>query len=253
MGRVRLPDFIIGGAPRSGTTWLYHLLERHPDVHMAQPVRPEPKFFLIDAEYARGLDYYSTRWFAGVDRSRAGEKSTDYLESAAAAERIAASLPDVRLVFILREPASRAVSNYAWSRMNGLEHLELAEALRQEPAREAAYPEAQRYSRPHSYFSRGLYADLLAPYLRLLSRERVLVLEYEDIEANPLRLAHGLWDFLEVEPRPADIDGLGIINPSEEYAADPAVMASLRRRYEGPNRDLEALLGQRFEAWGHTS
>jgi hypothetical protein len=56
---LRLPDFIIGGAPRSGTTWLYELLDRHPDVHMAKPLAPEPKFFLRDDEYARGLRYYS--------------------------------------------------------------------------------------------------------------------------------------------------------------------------------------------------
>ena len=51
---MRLPDFIIGGAPRSGTTWLYWLLDRHPAVHMARPLAPEPKFFLVDALYAKG-------------------------------------------------------------------------------------------------------------------------------------------------------------------------------------------------------
>src|SRR6202035_103039 len=53
--RVRLPDFIIGGAPRSGTTWLYWLLDRHPHVYLAKPVTPEPKFFLVDRIYEKGL------------------------------------------------------------------------------------------------------------------------------------------------------------------------------------------------------
>ena len=83
---MRLPEFLIGGAPRSGTTWLYALLDRHPDIHMAKPLKPEPKFFLRDDEYAKGLEYYSKKWFEGVDASKiAGEKSTDYLESADAA------------------------------------------------------------------------------------------------------------------------------------------------------------------------
>ncbi|HXD73859.1 MAG TPA: sulfotransferase, partial [Vicinamibacterales bacterium] len=97
---MRLPEFIIGGAPRSGTTWLYRLLDRHPDVRMAKPLSPEPKFFLRDDEYAKGLRYYSDRWFADVDASKvAGEKSTDYLENATAASRIARDLPRVRLIF----------------------------------------------------------------------------------------------------------------------------------------------------------
>jgi Sulfotransferase family len=105
----RLPDFIIGGAPRSGTTWLYDALDRHPAVYMAKPVKPEPKFFLVDDLYAKGLPHYSATWFADVPAGRvAGEKSTDYLESTAAAERIARDLPQVRLVFILREPIDRA-------------------------------------------------------------------------------------------------------------------------------------------------
>ena len=63
------------GAP-AGTTWLYALLDRHPDVHMARPLAPEPKFFLRDDEYAKGLRYYSDRWFGGVDPSKmAGVRS----------------------------------------------------------------------------------------------------------------------------------------------------------------------------------
>ncbi len=112
---MRLPEFIIGGAPRSGTTWLYELLDRHPDVHMAKPVKPEPKFFLRDDEYGKGLEYYANRWFADVEDGKiAGEKSTDYLESPSAAARIARDLPHVKLIFVLREPVARAYSNYLW-------------------------------------------------------------------------------------------------------------------------------------------
>ena len=167
---MRLPDFIIGGAPRSGTTWLYELLDRHPDIYMARPVKPEPKFFLVDHLYDKGLTFYAETWFAGAgDAPLAGEKSTDYLESPAAAERIARDLPEVRLIFILREPADRAYSNYLWTRMNGLETEDLVTALRLEEEREKHLPERWRFSRPFSYFSRGLYADLLAPYFRAVS------------------------------------------------------------------------------------
>src|SRR5438874_9396950 len=150
---MRLPDFIIGGAPRSGTTWLYHLLDRHPDVYMAAPVTPEPKFFLVDRLYEKGLAYYASQWFAGAGNSRlAGEKSTDYLESGAAAKRIARDLPRVKLVFILREPVDRAYSNYLWTRMNGLETEDFQTALRLESERERTLPEKWKFARPFSYF-----------------------------------------------------------------------------------------------------
>ena len=133
---------------------------------MARPVKPEPKFFLVDDLYRNGLRWYADRWFAGAPLDRvAGEKSTDYLESAPAAERIARDLPAVKLVFILREPAARAYSNFLWTRMNGLETEEFATALTLEVERERTLPERCRFARPFSYFSRGLYAELLEPYL----------------------------------------------------------------------------------------
>src|SRR5438874_12720259 len=109
---MRLPDFLIGGAARSGTTWLYSALDRHPTGYMAKPIKHEPKLFLVDDLYRKGLAHYARTWFADVPQSHvAGEKSTDYLESAAAAERIARDLPQVRLIFILRDPVDRAYSN----------------------------------------------------------------------------------------------------------------------------------------------
>ena len=249
---MRLPDFIIGGAPRSGTTWLYELLARHPSVYMARPVKPEPKFFLVDDLYRNGLRWYADRWFAGAPLYRvAGEKSTDYLESAPAAERIARDLPAVKLVFILREPAARAYSNFLWTRMNGLETEEFATALALEAERERTLPERWRFARPFSYFSRGLYAELLEPYLDRFPRERILVLRFEDIQERTAEVADTLHRFLGVAPRPDDADGIGVINPSEKRgeALDEALKCDLQARYTDSNRRLAALLGPDFRLW----
>ena len=249
---MRLPDFIIGGAPRAGTSWLYCLLDRHPDIYMAKPVAPEPKFFLVDDVYERGLAYYSRTWFAAAEgRALAGEKSADYLESAAAAERIAKDLPSVRLVFILREPAERAYSNYLWTKMNGLEREDFGSALALEAQRERELPEKWRFTRPYSYFSRGLYADLLRPYLDRFAREQILVLKHEDIGAAPERLATRLHEFLGISRRPEDTRGLGVINASQKDAIGMPVEVgqALRDRYAEPNRRLAARLGSDFEPW----
>ena len=249
---MRLPDFIIGGAPRSGTTWLYELLDRHPEVYMARPVKPEPKFFLVDHLYDKGLTFYADTWFAGAGDARlAGEKSTDYLESAAAAERIAQDLPQVRLIFILREPADRAYSNYLWTRMNGLETEDLQTALGLEEQREKNLPERWRFSRPFSYFSRGLYADLLAPYFERFPREQVLILRFEDIVDRAGDLAVRVHRFLGLDPRPEDSQGIGVINPSEKRGEvlDEPTRRALQARYAEPNRRLAALLGPDFQLW----
>lgn len=248
---LRLPDFLIGGAPRSGTTWLYSLLDRHPSVYMAKPVAPEPKFFLVDELYSRGLEYYARTWFAEAGSAPlAGEKSTDYLESAPAAARISRDLPAAKLVFILREPVERAFSNYLWTRMNGLETADIATAIRLEEQREAELPSRLRYARPYSYFSRGLYADMLQPYFDRFPREQILVLRFEDIGTGPRALAERLHRFLGIEPRGADTDGLGVINAAERTGDMPDdVRQALAARYAEPNRRLARMLGSDFTMW----
>ena len=219
---------------------------------MAKPLKPEPKFFLRDDEYAKGLAYYSDKWFSGVDAGKiAGEKSTDYLESAPAAERIARDLPRVKLIFILREPVARAYSNYLWTKMNGLETEDFATALRLEEQRERELPERFTFTRPFSYFSRGLYADLLEPYCNRFMDNQLLVTRFEDIVERPAALAEAVQRFIGATPRPADAEGLGVINPSERESAGLAdeVRRDLAARYVEPNRRLAALLGPSFPMW----
>ena len=246
------PTFIIAGAPRSGTTWLYELLDRHPDVYMAKPVRPEPKFFLVDDLYARGIQHYFDAWFGGADAYRAaGEKSTNYLERAVVAERIHQHLPSVKLVFILREPAHRAYSNWMWSRMNNMETEDFETALAKEDERERQLPPALRYARPHAYFSRGLYAEMLRPYFAVFPREQVLCLKFDAIIRNPGDLATRLHRFIGVTPRGEDATGLDVVNPSEKRGEEMPVEAldRLRQRYAAPLRELAILAGHEFAEW----
>ena len=249
---MRLPDFIIGGAPRAGTTWLYELLDRHPEIRMAKPLKPEPKFFLRDDEYDKGLQYYSNRWFDGIDDLKiVGEKSTDYLESSAAASRIAKDLPHVKLIFLLREPVSRAYSNYLWSKMNGLETEDFATALRLEGKRERELPDGLKFTRPFSYFSRGLYADLLEPYFNRFMEHQLLIARYEDITERPSAVAEAVHRFLAVSPQPADAEGLGVINPSarDVRGLEDDVRRELSARYIEPNQRLATMLGPSFPMW----
>ena len=218
---------------------------------MAPPRTPEPKFFLVDDLYAQGLERYA-EWFKGAAPDQlAGEKSTNYLENAPSADRIARDLPRVKLVFILREPAARAYSNYLWSKMNGLEDLSFGDALDREDEREQNVLPRLRFARPHAYFSRGLYADHLQRYFERFPRENILLVKFEHILDRPAQLAEQLHRFLDVDVRPRDADSLGPINESEKPDAHMPgdVAARLRERYAEPNRRLAALLGPEFEVW----
>lgn len=246
----RLPDFIIAGAARSATTWLYHAADRHPHIAMAKPFKPEPKFFLRDDLYARGLAYYSATWFASLPEDRViGEKSTNYMESREAAFRIAKDLPNVKLVFMLRHPVDRAYSNYLWTKQNGLELETFERALELEEQRERDLKPEWRYARPFSYFSRGLYADILEPWLARFKREQLLFLKSEDVAQRPGAVATQLHEFLGLPPCPNAVDELGVINAAERDAADgmaPATREKLTRRYRDSLERLTRVLGIQF-------
>lgn len=243
----RLPNFIIGGAARSGTTWLCHLLERHPQIGLARPIVPEPKFFLVDDLFAKGLDHYASRWFGDLAQPVLGEKSTNYLDSGMAAARIAAALPEVRLVFMLRDPVERTFSNYRWSRRQGHETEDFAAALGLEGTRTT--PHHLRFARPFDYLSRSRYLERLQPYLDLFAAEKVLLLRFEDIILRPEVLAARLHSFLGVAQRPRDAEGLGVINDADAGEMLPETRRWLADYFSQPDLALARRTGFDTSAW----
>jgi len=136
--------------------------------------------------------------------------------------------------------------------MNGMESETFSKALSLEPEREQTTPRSLRYARPHAYFSRGLYADMLKPYFEHFSRRQMLFLKFEDIKTDPSRLARRVYHFLNVSPPKEDVKQLGIVNPSIKTDPMPDhIRHMLSLRYSGPNRRLATLLGQEFEPWIH--
>lgn len=247
---ARLADFLIIGAPRSGTTWLYKVLSHHPDIRLATPIAPEPKFFLVDEEYRKGIGHYAKLFVNAPDDAVVGEKSTNYLESATAAQRAGRDVPDAKIIVMLREPAERAFSNWRWSRSNGLEDESFKDALEREPVRESSYPARLRYARPFSYASRGRYAQLLGPWLDTFGRQQMLVEDFYQIAADPAGLLNRVHTFLGVATRGEDARTEGTVNAAPfKDTADSATMRRLRASFRADNARLVELLGDAAPEW----
>ena len=167
------------------------------------------------------------------------------------AERIRASLPDVKLLFVLRDPIERAFSNYLWSKKNRLETLPFDEAVATEATREAHYPTEYRYSRPFSYVSRGMYAVHLRPYYAAFPREQIRVVLLEDLEAHPEAGIDAICQFLGVSPLRTSGERHRRVNTAREGSQqlDPRTRDKLKEVYRQPNRQLTELLQRDLSPW----
>ena len=180
---MSLPDFLVIGAQRAGSSLLHQILLRHPQVYV--PVqRKEVHYF--DRYFERGIDWYQSYFPTNQEAGRyraIGEVTPDYLASAEAPARIRALLPHCRLVAILRNPVDRAYSWYQHARRSRNERRDLATFLEEDP-------EALRA---------GLYHRHLQSYLALFPREALLVLLYEELLQDPGRELGRLAGFLGID------------------------------------------------------
>ena len=194
-----LPNFLVIGAQRAGTTTIWHALDRHPDIFMS-PTR-ETAFFSNDHNFNRGPAFYETTFFHEWNGEAAcGEKTPEYLLMPYAAARIRDVLGEtVKLIALVRNPAERAHSGYRHSLMLGCEHLSFREALDAEPERIARNPAALgRFG----YQARSRYAPQLARYYDLFPRENILVIFFDDLIANQNAVFDRVYQFLGVAPVP---------------------------------------------------
>jgi hypothetical protein len=212
-----LPDFLIIGAQKAGTTALYSYLREHPAI--AGPPWKEVSFF--DRHFWRGDAWYRghfpNRLYLRRMRARAevepivGEASPSYVFHPLAPQRVAALVPDVRLIALVRNPVDRALSHYHHEVALGRERLSFEEALEQEDIRLEGELErmldARYFSRAwwnFTYLSRGRYAEQLERWLEMFPRERLLVVPSEDLLDRPGETYGQVLDFLGAPPHELD-------------------------------------------------
>lgn len=180
---MTLPNFLVIGAAKSGTTSLYHYLRSHPQIAMSRT--KELDFFSLAWE--RGLGWYRSQFTTVGGAVAVGEASPSYAKAhlyPEAAARIAEVLPDVRLIYLLRDPIARMRSEYFDERSMGRDQRPLGRALR----------EGWRY------LGTSRYAFQLARHLEHTERRRVLLLLSEDLRDRRQDVLRRAFEFLAVDP-----------------------------------------------------
>ncbi len=208
---MALPDFLIAGAPKAGSTALHAALVQHPQLFLSSP--KEPKYFLTDGrppspdtQRGPGDAHSAQEWIWRRDRyerlfdpapagTLRGESTPFYLWDTAAHARIAATIPDVRLIVVIRDPVDRAYSNWTHLWADGLEpESDFLTACNLEEDRAAA-----GYAPFWRYLGLGRYGEQLASLFEHVGREQVYVVRYRELIDAPAQTLDGIATFLGVD------------------------------------------------------
>lgn len=178
-----LPNFLVIGAAKSGTTSLYHYLRVHPQVFMS--ATKELSFFVAENNWPRGRAWYEEQFSGAANAAAIGEASpryTMYPQYGGVPARIAGLLPNLRLIYLVRHPIERMRSHYLDRVIHGAEKASLKEALLGNPL----------------YLDASRYALQIEQYLPHYPRERLLIIRSEDMKHARTATLRRIYEFLGV-------------------------------------------------------
>jgi Sulfotransferase domain len=252
-----LPDYLIIGAQRAGTTSLHRYLVQHPGVRTM--LRTKGVHF-FDVNYGRGMAWYAARFPTrlaarsvarrhGVEL-RTGEASPYYLFHPHVPGRVAEHLPRVKLIALLRDPVQRAYSHYQHEVARGFETLSFEQAVEAEPARLAGETERMAAEplynsfahQHHSYLARGRYHEQLAAWRARFADEQLLVLSSERFFREPEATFRRVLDFLGLPAFTPDAFERHNAHDYRQMGAE--VRERLVEHFREPNRRLYESLGE---------
>jgi hypothetical protein len=173
--RAALPSFFAIGPPRTGTSWLHHVLRT--SARLPYPAK-ETRFF--DTHFERGLDWYEAHYKKAKGNGAIGEVAPTYFASSEARERIAQTIPDAKIICTFRNPVDRVISLYRLKRAYGMIPWEFEEAMERDP-------ELMESSR---------YASHLKEWLKTFGPSQVMVMMHDEMEADPQAFLNRVTDFV---------------------------------------------------------
>ena len=238
--------FIVG-VQRCGTTYLYNLLDAHPQIAMAKPVRPEPKVFLGEEVTGEPEAYDRLVFPDAPTASVRGEKSTSYLDHEDALRRICDTFPEARFLMVLRDPVERALSHYRFSVDSGVEtraiEVAFGDAL---DGREPTYDPAISVS-PFAYVRRGHYLEQLSGLERYAPKDRIRVVVFEDLVKDRSVISE-IYRFLGVdEDFKPHTQGMNASRST--VLLPPRIREALRAHFAPLNSRLGCHLGRSLDQW----
>jgi hypothetical protein len=180
-----LPNLLVVGAMKSGTTSLHHYLSLHPEIFMSED--KEPTFFTVEKNWHRGVSWYSSLF--PTDKPVRGESSPDYTKYPAidgVPARIHSVVPDARLIYLLRDPVERIVSHYIDAYSFGRVHKPINREL-------ANFED-------HHFVNCSRYCMQLEQYLEYFEADRILVITSEELRADRDATMRAVFEFLGVDP-----------------------------------------------------
>lgn len=229
-----LPNLIIIGAMKSGTTSLHHYLNLHPEIQMTQ--QKELNFFSKDKNWNRGIDWYKSH-FVGKAKIY-GESSpnyTRYPQKKGIPERIFSVIPQTKLIYILRNPIERIISHYVHNYASGEENCSFEEAINKIEC--------------NDYLERSQYFLQLEQYLEYFPKSNILIITSEEMSKNAQKTMKKVFQFLEVDSdfeftfkinniTDISVFGFDIINSSFKFDKKLHTSLSKRRRKIAPNSPI---------------
>jgi Sulfotransferase domain len=230
-----LPDYVIIGAQKGGTSFLYYLLTRHPLVEPA--ARKELHFFDQPELFDNGAEWYR-RCFPRQNskdgqRSITGEATPYYLFDPPVAKRMAETVPKARLIALLRNPVDRAYSHYQMQVKRGTEPRTFEEAIEQQHS---------------SYVSRGIYVDQLLRWFEFFNKDQMLILKSEDFFERPVEILKVVLTFLDLPDWQPEAPELQQRRHTGTYKQkmDPSTRRRLEAYFEPYNQRLYECLDVDF-------
>jgi hypothetical protein len=186
-----LPNFLVVGAQKCGSTSLHDILSEHPQTNMSK--EKEINFFIYENRYNKGLEYYSSFFDQPYSNTRVtGESSPGYICAPGVHKLIHQNLGDIKIVIILRDPIKRAFSQYWHNRRDFNEYMTESEIVEN-------YLETDYSPTRKGYFSRGIYYRDVKKYIELFGENNVHIIILERLIKNQTSGLHGLYDFLGID------------------------------------------------------
>ena len=247
-----LPDFVVIGSTKSGTTSLHYYLIQHPGIISERNVHFFEYMQTNSIEWYRA--YFPTKAYKNFKKLTVGEQTATYLFHPLIPKRIHTTIPNAKLIVVLRNPVDRAYSNYKHQVREGIEKRTFEEAIKSELKRIEICKNNSEYKINNddfsnhvifSYLRHGIYVDFIKAWMEFFTKEQFLILPTYDLNNNRAKFLKQVFDYLNVQN--FEIKDVERQNVGEYKKLDKSMRKFLVDYYRPHNERLFKLLEKNFD------